>query len=347
MKCFKSLNAQRVVLAFAILMVCELSFAKPRVVPLPYLPQAQIEMRVAYLVNGRLPRMNSDQLVVLLDATRDAVKEHFGVDLHFAPVVEIPIETVFKKITSKNRSIALKDTYDFKRGHGNPTRLAKAFADGFKSSGEPFADILQFSRPYIGDLKENNFKELGAALSKLQLERLEHWRKMTALDGGPAIDATPYNEFPMWLALGGVDLPFELVLTNQIIAGVEYVYPAAHAAVRGGYSNGITSYSKSSRFKTVSIWSTFAFTADDAWVTQMRDGEIYSPMDAAQLAGTSAAHEIGHQLFHFLHPFGQSACLMNPVPMFGYRAWAKKLSPKDCMIGSSPAMMPGAYKFQY
>ena len=45
----------------------------------------------------------------------------------------------------------------------------------------------------------------------------------------------------------------------------------------------------------------------------MRDGENCNAEEAARLAGISAAHEIGRQLFHFLHPFGQSACLMNPV----------------------------------
>ena len=79
----------------------------------------------------------------------------------------------------------------------------------------------------------------------------------------------------------------------------------------------------------------------------MRDGEIYSAEEAARLAGIGATHEIGHQLFHVLHPFGRTACLMNPVPLFAYRAWAAKLAPKDCPIGSGPDMQPGGYTFLY
>ncbi|NJS35838.1 MAG: hypothetical protein HC765_04400 [Brachymonas sp.] len=65
------------------------------------------------------------------------------------------------------------------------------------------------------------------------------------------------------------------------------------------------------------------------------------------MAGIAASHELGHQLLHLLHPFGQKHCLMNPVPMFAYRAWAKQLSAKDCALGSSKEMTPGAHRFHY
>lgn len=317
------------------------------VVPLPKLPPGQIEMRVAHVVNSRLPRMNQTQLEILLAAIGNTVREHFGVDLRFAPVREIPIATLFERIPAKRRSTAIEQIYDFKTGKGDPARLAKAFGTEFKKDGEPLPELIAFARPHIAELKELSYEALGLALSELQLSRIERWKSIKALDGGPAIDATPYNEFTMWIALGYADVPFELVLTNQPIASVEYVFPAVHSAIRGGYSNGITTYSTSSRFKTMSIWSTFAFTTDDEWVKQMRDGESYSAEEAARLAGITAAHEIGHQLFHFLHPYGQNACLMNPVPLFAYRAWAEKLSAKDCPIGGSAAMRPGAYKFLY
>jgi len=120
-----------------------------------------------------------------------------------------------------------------------------------------------------------------------------------------------------------------------------------HSAVRGGYTNGITTYSRAARYGTMSIWSTFAFTGNDDFSVQMRDGETYDASEAARLAGTAAAHEIGHQLFHLLHPFARPECIMSPVPMFAYRAWAKKLVPGDCKLGSDQAMTPGAHTFNY
>jgi hypothetical protein len=344
------INRRRLVIAFgaiAIALIGNFACAAPNVVPLPELPSGEIAMRVAYVVNPRLPRMSQAQLQRLLAAAKEAAYVHFGVDLRFAPIKEISIESLFESIPAKRRNAALKQIYDFKSGNGNPDRLAKAFGREFKKGGEPLAGLIEFSRPYIGPLKEESYETVGAALARIELERIERWKTVKALDGGPAIDVGPYNEFTLWDALGYADIPFELVLTNQIIASVEYVNPAAHAAVRGGYTNGITSYSKSARFKSMSIWSTYAFTVDDEWAKQMRDGESYSPEEAARLAGISAVHEIGHQLFHFLHAYGNNACLMNPVPMFAYRAWAENLSPKDCPIGSSAAMRPGAAKILY
>ena len=91
-------------------------------------------------------------------------------------------------------------------------------------------------------------------------------------------------------------------------------------------------------------WSTYAFTGNDAQLVQLRQGESFTEEEAARLAGLSGAHELGHQLLHLSHPFGQPACLMYPVPMFSYGEWAAKLSASQCRPGSNPAVTPGAYK---
>ena len=317
-------------------------------VPLPKLPDGPIEMRVAHIVNPRLPRLSRARLYVLLASMARTTREHFGVDLRFEqPIVEIPIERAFAAIPPERVRAAREAIYDFKSGRGDRARLEREFGKGIRESGERLAGMLAYARPHTGPLKEQSFESLGRALARLELERIQGWKAVRALDGGPAIDATPYNEFPMWLQLGHTALPFEILITNQVIASVEYTFPAVHAAIRGGYSNGITIYSKASRFGTASIWSTFGFTTADPWVTKMREGEAYEGHEAAVLAGIAAAHEIGHQLFHFSHPFGAQACLMNPVEMFAYRAWASKLSAHDCPIGSRPEIKPGAYKFVY
>lgn len=200
-------------------------------------------------------------------------------------------------------------------------------------------------RPYLDESPQSSYEAIGAALAKLQLSRIEKWKHVKALDGGPVIDSSPYNDYTFWDSLGYGDIPFELLVTNQIIASAEYRGAAAHSAVRGGYTNGITINNEHSRFRTTSIWSTFAFTSEDDWVVQVRNGERYEPQEAVRLAGIIATHEIGHQQFHLGHPFGWVACIMNPIPMFAYRASVDGLSAKDCLIGSSPAMRPGASKF--
>lgn len=336
-----------VVLLFPVIVSCSFMKNEQKILSLPTLPQGPIELRVAYVVNSRLPRMNSEQLKILISTIQTTAKDHFGVELHFSPMVEIPVETLFKQIPETNRQETAKHIFDFKNGKGDVKHLENEFGKELKQAGEPLAAMMEYARPQLGELKESSYEAFGAALARLQLAGLEHWRVVPALDGSPAIDASPYNEFMLWLALGYGDLPYDLLLTNQLIASIEDVYPAVHSAIRGGYTNGVTTYSKNSSYGTYSVWSTFAFLSNDEWVRQMREGETYTPEEAARLAGIGATHELGHQLFHFLHPFDNSACIMNPVPMFTYRAWAKKLSPADCLPGSSPAMQPGAYKFIY
>lgn len=336
-----------VALLLAVSLGCSSIKNEQRVLSLPSLPQGPIELRVAYVVNSRLPRLSSEQLQILIAATQTTARDHFGIELQFTPMVEIPVEALFKLIPEPNRQEAAGHIFDFKNGKVDLKRLEHEFGKGLKEAGEPLTAMIEYARPHLGELHESSYEELGAELAKLQLARLERWRAVPALDGGPAVDGSPYNEFMLWLALGYGELPYDLLLTNQLIASIEDVYPAVHAAIRGGYTNGVTTYSKRARYGTYSVWSTFAFLADDDWVRQMRAGETYTPIEAARLAGIGATHELGHQLFHYLHPFENSACLMNPVPMLTYRAWASKLSPGDCLPGSSPAMQPGAYKFIY
>jgi hypothetical protein len=319
-----------------------------RTVPLPQLPAGSIEMRVAYLVNPRLPKMNPDQLKALLEAARVTARENFGVDLAFTEPREIPIGQAFAGIPRSNREFAIKNSFDFKTGKGDTLQLATSFGKEFRKANEPLAEQIEFASPYAPNLsKDASYEEFGREMAELQLRRLDELRRVKAVDGGPAIGASEFNEYLMWIALGYSDLPFELVLTNQLIASIEHLVPAVHSAIRGGYTNGITTYSKNARFGTMSVWSTFAFTGNDDWLVSWRNGERYTPMEAAQLAGIAATHEIGHQLFHLLHPFGRPSCVMSPVPMFAYREWMQKLAPAQCPLRSDAAMTPGAYQFHY
>lgn len=326
---------------------CSTLSGQARTVPLPKLPAGPVTLRVVHVINPRLPRMNDGQILILLNAVKETSRQHFGVELTFAPVEELSIAAFFERIPEQRRQQALQHTYDFKTGTGNPQQLADDFGRRLREEGEPLPPMLRYAKPYLGELSQPSYEALGGALARLQLERIKRWQTVPALDGGPAIDASPYNEYTMWDLAGYGDIPFELVITNQIIASVENIDPSVHTAIRGGYNNGLTTYSRSSRFQTYSVWSTFAFTTDYPWVKEMRNGESLNAAEAARLAGIGAAHELGHQLFHFLHPYDNIACVMNPVPMFSYRAWADKLSPRDCPIGSSPPMQPGAFKFSY
>src|SRR4051794_17656883 len=97
----------------------------PSQVPLPKLASGPVEMRVAHVVNPRLPKMDAQQIQALLEAARSAAKAHFQVDLVFTEVREIPIAQAFAAIPERRRQGALGAIYDFKSGRGDPERLAR------------------------------------------------------------------------------------------------------------------------------------------------------------------------------------------------------------------------------
>lgn len=319
-------------------------------VPLPHLPlpaEGPIELRVAHVINPRLPRMSDAQIAILLEQMARSTQEHFGLQVQFATPVEIPIATVFASIPPKFTTLAQRLTYNPQSLFQRRSQLHEAFAKGLAGSGEPLAAQGAFAQQHAPDVDASSFDQLGKTLANLQLANIKRWSERKALDGSSVIDDSHYHEFLQWNHLGYGKLPYELVITNQIIASVEYALPSVHSAIRGGYTNGITSYNPLAKFGTYSAWSTYAFTDNDTDWLKWRAGESYSPDEAARLAGMAAVHELGHQLLHLLHPFSQKGCIMEPVPMFAYRAWSQQLSAKDCALHSSKAMTPGSYTFRF
>ena len=316
-------------------------------IPLPQLTGQPIELRVAHVINPRLPRMSDAQIVLMLEAMAQATHEHFGINVRFAQPIEIPIAQAFAGIPPKFVGLAKRDQYNFRSWFALKSRLASAYARGLAQAGESLEDMALFAQKNGITLDARNFETFGKDAAMFQLDRMNQWLELKADDSKSVINDQPFHEYTMWNYLGYGHIPYELVITNQMIASVEYAQPTIHTAIRGGYTNGITSYNPQSRFGSFSVWSTFAFPSNDAYWLSKRESESYSSEEAAKLAGVAAVHELGHQLLHLLHPFGQKGCIMDPVPMFAYRAWSAKLSAKDCPLRSSAAMTPGAYKFTY
>ena len=75
---------------------------------------------------------------------------------------------------------------------------------------------------------------------------------------------------------------------------------------------------------------------------RLRGGETYSAKETAELSGAYLAHEIGHLLFQFGHPFGQKSCVMNPTSMLRFREWYQQVDNAACPIGCRPEMSVGA-----
>ncbi|MDD2702277.1 MAG: hypothetical protein PHH36_13720, partial [Sideroxydans sp.] len=291
----------------------------------------------------RLPRMTPEQLATLLDATRKTALAHFGVHLEFSSVTETSVDAILALIPTQVRQARMHEIYDFKSGTGDRKRLANGILTTLRERHTRLADALAFARPYLqGSTEPKSLQELSAVLADVMLARLNEWRTIKAADGEPVLDATPRNEWILWDTVGYGELPYDLIITNQLLASAEYTAVEVHTAIRGGLTTGTTTFSRTRPYGSFVFWSTFPFTDTSALSHALRGDEDYSATEAAELSGAYLAHEIGHMLFKFGHPFGHQACVMNPASLLHYRDWQQRLDAQHCRIDSMPEMQVGA-----
>jgi hypothetical protein len=286
-------------------------------------------------------------LQTLLAATRQTVKESFGAEVEFTEVSEIDIGKLFAQAPAAVIRARQSSIYDFKHGGGDKRKLGEGINTTLTQRGTTLADGLKFAAPYLPDSHPKDLMDFSNSLAQVLLDRLDGWRKVNLADGLPLLDDAPYNEWIYWDTLGYGKLPYDLIITNQLIASAEYIDVDIHSAIRGGVTLGTTTYSRNNPFGAFVFWSTFPFTDNSEVTLSQRGGERYSASEAAQLSGAGLAHEIGHLLFRFGHPFGQTSCVMNPVSMLQFRAWLQHLDAKQCQIGSRAEMTAGAIPEYY
>ncbi|TAJ78182.1 MAG: hypothetical protein EPO42_08515 [Gallionellaceae bacterium] len=305
-------------------------------------PGATVQIRVAHATNGRLARMSPEQLQIMLASAQRTVRKELGVHVVFTAVEEIELGRLFARIPSSVQNARIKSIYDFKSGNGDKHKLAQGIHTTLTERGTKLDDAFAFAAPYLPPAHPKDLREFSGLLANVMMERLEQWRHIPARDGAPVLDTSPYNEWIDWDTLGYGELPYDLVITNQLIASAEYVDVDVHSAIRGGLTVGTTTYSRSSPYGSYVFWSTFPFLDNSEHTRSLRGGEQYSAVEAAELSGAYLAHEIGHLLFQFGHPFGQKTCIMNPVSMLRFREWQRQIDSSACPMGSRPEMTIGA-----
>jgi hypothetical protein len=309
----------------------------------PVAPGSTVQIRVIHATNPRLSQMSDAQLRTMLATAQTTVKNNFGINVEFSEISEAGVDRMFSLIPPSVLEVRKSSIYDFKSGRGDRRKIAGSILTTLTQRGTTLEDALAFAQPYLPEgYSPGDLKEFCDFLADVMLERLEHWRKIKASDGAPVLDASPYNEWIYWDTLGYGNLQYDLVITNQFIASAEYNGVDIHSALRGGVSVGTTTYSRDSKYGSYVVWSTFPFTDGSDYTERIRGGERYSDTEAAELSGAYLAHEIGHMLFHFGHPFGQKACIMNPVSMLRFREWFQQIDGDSCQIGSRPEMAVGA-----
>ena len=294
--------------------------------------------------------MSPEQLEGLLAETKRYAAKHLKVELVYLDLDVITIDSLFRRM---DRGIAvdqMKNAYRF-RDRENPRRptLVDSVTNCLMElSDEQIEEMRVFARPHLPeDAPIDSLGDFATALVDTQLARLEQWLHITGLDARPVIDTQAFNEWSLWVALGYANLPYDVVLTNQLVASTEYRHCSAHTIIRGGISVGGTNYSRSGLYQAYVFISTYPFTSNAGTLPSLRGDDVYTAREAGKFAGAYLSHELGHLLFHFGHPFGKSPCIMNPSSLLRFREWYEATNDGDCPFGSHPQMVPGAFQFFY
>jgi hypothetical protein len=293
-----------------------------RVAPVP---GETVTLRVAYVVNPALPGMSAERIRSMLEEARRGVRDNFGVDVEFTEPEEHSLASLFDRVTPRDRDRWSDLSYDFKSGKGDRQRLARGYAAALRSDAASLDDLIAYAQPnLLAPLPERTYQGLAEAVTATLLSRLER------INSQKLVDASPGNEVLYWAFIGRLSFPYDVVVTNQLIASAEYIGSSVHTAIRGGITNGITTGNPYAPRGMTAIVSVYPLIGEDAVTRELRGGESYSGADAARFAGLLLVHELGHQLFDLGHPYGRTACVMNPPELLRFREWAARLSPRGC-----------------
>jgi hypothetical protein len=295
------------------------------------IPGETVTLKVAHVVNPALPRMNAGQLEAVLAAARRGARENFGVDVEFTQPEEQSLSALLSRVTPRDSRRWNDLSYDFKGGKGDRARLVKGYAGALRSDENSLDDMIAYAGPFLlAPVRERTYQGFAEAVTATLVTRLDQLKSQKLADGSQLIDASPGNEVLYWAFIGRLSFPYDVVITNQLIASAEYIGSSVHTAIRGGITNGITTRNPSAPHGMTAIVSTYPLIGEDGVTRTLRGGETYSEADSARFAGSLLVHEIGHQLFDFGHPYGKGACVMNPPELLRFREWVGQLSPGDC-----------------
>ena len=316
---------------------------------MPELASVPVQLRVAHVVNSRFPVLTSSQLSAVLSKTRELVQQHFNLQVEFGPAQAVSIEAFF---ALRNRDIEPS----MQKTIVNPLALTPSDRDNMRkgiyerlgSYRDEREKVADYARPYLTvPFEGNDYLRLSEALVETLLTRLSSWYQQTAEDGQPVLDGSAYNEWVWWDTVGYGDVPYDVVITNQLVASAEIYAMDVHSCIRGGITAGTTSYSKSARLQAYSYVSAFQILNDNEVLTLLRDEAHYSSEQVTDYVAAVLTHELGHMLLHLGHPFGREPCIMSPTPLLHYRSWYDALDAAQCPLGSEAQMTPGVVKIAY
>ncbi len=313
-------------------------------IPLPNITNADIHLNVAHVINDRFDALNEKQIQRLLQRTREMVRAHFNAEVVFHFKGNVSIQEFFKilpkqLIEERKDSILHPSSID----QDQLFRLRNAVYEKMDASMSDHQALIDFAQPYLIDKEEvKTLGDLSGALIDTLIKRISYWYEHNAADGYPIIDDKPYNQWVWWDSIGYGNLPYEIVITNQLIASIEDYDVEIHSLLRGGIAGGTMTYSRQSPYQAYAFISTYQLMNDNSMLAELKDDETYTDEQIINYAAATLTHEIGHLVFHFGHPFGVPSCIMSPTPLLKYRDWYQGLDAEKCHAANHPKMKHGS-----
>ncbi len=313
---------------------------------LPTLDPSRL-LRVVYGHNPRFERPTALYLANVLARTKVLCKLHLRLDLGFSEVAEESIGSLFRGINAETEAHIRRQAFNPKDTQADRQSLVAATLQSLSLGGTSSIDAqIAYARPYlVSKIVPTNAQTLAEALTDTHIARYLQWLEVKTPDGKALLDGSVYSESSAW-TMAGRKAPwtFDVLITNQLITSIEHNSSSVHSALRGGVINGITTESFYARYSTVSVLSLFPMNSQDPLSRSLRRDIGGQTTDAVEAAATVLTHELGHQLLHLGHPFGRSACVMNPAQLLQFEAWAQGLDAAECPVGSPDnASVPGLF----
>lgn len=308
-----------------------------------------IELSVAIASNSRFPQLPDSSIQMLLARTREMVQQHFGISVVFTDPRNISINQLFNGLSPplkqkrKDEIIDIHALDDSTREH-----MRQSIYETLGNYSADRQKVIDYAKPYLdAPLEKESFLQLSEALAVTLENRLKYWYQLKAADGRPVLDGTPYNEWVWWDSLGYTDMAYDVIITNQLVASAELYAMDVHSTLRGGITAGTTSYSKHATLNAYSWMTLYPLLNDAGLLAGLRNDETYSDEQIIDYGATLLTHELGHLLLHLGHPFGNSQCIMSPMPLLKFREWHDGLDPDGCRLRSEEQMVPGAANIEY
>jgi len=320
------------------------------IIPLPELSQQPVLLRVAKVTNPRFKQLSDKQILKILNRSQQMVKHYFKIDIVFSAVDALSIEAVFKTLKTQvvnDRKSEIVDI-DFIDKQIRE-KMQEALFETLSNYNANKSKVIEYAQPYLlrPEIKHKGFIDFSYALTDTLINRLAYWKTQTAADGKAVLDSSAYNQWVWWDSLGYGDMPYDILITNQLVVSAETYGMDVHSSIRGGITAGTTTYNKNTKHKSYAYIMVYPMINDTALLATLRQDEHYSNEQIIEYSAALLTHEIGHMLLHLGHPFGNSSCIMSPTVMLNYRNWVENLDVDKCPIGSSIAMTPGVVKLEY